>query len=158
MALFRALPWFKVYCFLTSPVIFSLFYLILRWFFIDVVECYSFSNHIFVIDRKVDDDPDHFDSWLVHSEHALIHLSLNEGQINGAINTCLPVISPTKGEVYISECSINSTEWCNLITRHPELVYDGFSCIRTYSTFNMVFEGPRDPLDTLRDFLRIFCL
>jgi hypothetical protein len=61
-----------------------------------------------VIDRKMDYDLNHFDSWLVHSEHALIHLSLNEDKINEAINTCLPVISPTKGEVYISECSINS--------------------------------------------------
>lgn len=149
------LLWFRVYHLVTSPLFFLLLTLILRCFFLNVAECYSYNSTIFVIDRANENDETYFDSWLVHIDHLSLHLGHNPTAINVAILTGNPLVSPTVGEVYISSHTITSIEWCNLIIRHPEMVHSGFSCIIEYETD--LGEGPRDPVLTVNEFLFSYC-
>jgi hypothetical protein len=148
--------WLRFYHLATSPLFLLLLTLILRVIFLNTVECYSYNSNIITIDRANDPDETYFDSWLVHIDHVSSHLGLNLTIIDNAILTGYPEFSPTMGEVYISQNYISSIEWSNLIIRHPEMVHTGYSCILDY--FVIEDEGPRNPDETLFDFLYSYCV
>jgi hypothetical protein len=141
---------------LVISILFHLiFSLILIYFSIEQVEChYSYNDRIYVVDSLEDSATKDFNSWLVHTNCLPDHLGLAQWQIDAYTNTGIPVYSPEEEhELYISQCNLQSIEWSILITRHPEMVTPGYSCYTRYS-----LDNPRNPYDTLTEFLGTYCI
>lgn len=95
-----------------------------------------------------------YESWLVHTNCLPDHLGLAQWQIDAYTNSGIPVYSPEmEHELYISQCNLQSIQWSILITRHPEMVTPGYSCYTRYS-----LDNPRNPYDTLMEFLSNYCI
>lgn len=159
---FRTLPWLSYFYSVGFPLFLLFFSLFLKWLFLDLVYCapYTYNGNIYVIDSMDDEIYSHFYSWLVHTDIASQHLGLSEDTIEEAITYCNPVISPTWLEdLYITEYSIESIEWSILITRHPEVVHSGVSCILDYYADHSLqgYIGPRESSITISEFLTTYC-
>ena len=150
--------WYRICWLFNSPLFLFILSLIFKWLFLGEVECYSYDSKIYVIDRINDDVNSEFESWLVHTDCVVNHLNLPAYEIDDAILYKNPIFSPARGEVYIYECYLTPTKWCALITRHPETVYSGFTCIIDYQIFEGDLSGPRDANETLDFFLATHCV
>jgi hypothetical protein len=130
-----------------------IFTFILKCFFFNEVECYSYNSTIYVIDRVNDWESTYYDSWLVHRDHIVPHLRLDILTIDGFARNGGLTFSLNVGEIYISQYIITPINWSHLIIRHPEMVYDGCSCIIDYDSYT----GPRHPAITVGEFLFSYC-
>jgi hypothetical protein len=143
----------------TSRFFYLLLSLIIMWSSSSEVEClFSFNDKIYVVDCLNDPFDNSFDSWLTHPLCLPNHLDLTQLQIDTAVITGTSIYSPgLQGEFFISECDLKSIQWSILITRHPEMVNPGYSCVTEY-TLGAGILGPRNPVLTLEEFLITHCV
>lgn len=114
-----SLIYIRMFRLLLNPVILFFLLSFLRFCFVGVVECYDFSDTIYVIDKQI--SANRYQCWLVHEDIINYHLGLADNQISDALLDANTVNS-SQGEVYISYYIIDQVNWNNLIAGHPELV------------------------------------
>jgi hypothetical protein len=86
-----SLLWFLGYRLATLLFSWSLFLFILRLFFLGVVECYEFTDCLYVIDRQL--SATRYQCWLVHEDQISYHLGLPDTKIEQTVASAMPVNS-----------------------------------------------------------------
>jgi hypothetical protein len=146
--------YFSLYTRIFNPICLFLLITFLRFCLFGIVECFEFSDTIYIIDKQI--TAHRYQCWLVHEDVINYHLGLPDNQISKALLTAYSVNSSV-GEVYVSQHFISQVDWNDLIARHPELGSNGLSCFKSYSTIGQTFPGPRDTDQVFDLFLSSDC-